>query len=53
MIDDASIALTDYQIKRICKNEKRQFTCVKNKKEQRFHLQKGNLIKIPVIPYRK
>ena len=53
MIDDASIALTDYQIKKICKNEKRQFTCVKNKKEQRFHLQKGNLIKIPVIPYRK
>ena len=50
---DESFSLTDYQIKKICKKEKREITCIKNLKEKRSNLQKGNLIEIPVIPYKK
>tara|TARA_B100000945_G_scaffold242348_1_gene198474 strand:+ start:311 stop:520 length:210 start_codon:yes stop_codon:yes gene_type:complete len=47
-----SFSLTDYQIRKICKKEKREFSCIKNLKEKRYYLQKGNLIEIPVIPYK-
>ena len=50
---DTSLSLTDYQIKKICKKEKRGFVCIKNLIEKRSKLQKGNLIEIPVIPYEK
>jgi hypothetical protein len=48
-----SFSLTDYQIKKICKKEKREITCIRNLKERRYELQKGNLIEIPVIPYKR
>ena len=48
-----SFSLTDYQIKRYCKKEKRVFSCIKNLKEKRSNLQKGKLIEIPVITYKK
>ena len=47
-----SYSLTDYQIKKICKKEKRQSNCIKNLQEKRSNLQKGNLIQIPVIQYK-
>ena len=47
---DKSFSLTDYKIKRLCKNEKKQLTCIKN---LRFDLNNGKLIEIPVIPYKK
>ena len=50
---DKSYSLTDYQIKKICKNEKRKSTCIKFLEEKRSNLQKGNLIEIPVLPYKK
>ncbi len=50
---DESFSLTDYQIKKICKKEKRASTCIKNLQEKRSYLQKGNLIKIPVIPFKR
>ncbi len=50
---DKSYSLTDYQIKKICKKEKRESTCIKNLHEKKFNLQKGNFIEIPVIPYKK
>ena len=46
-------AITDYKIKRICKNEKRMSKCVKNLQEKRSNLEKGNQIEIPVIPYKE
>ena len=46
-----SFSLNDYQIRRICSKEKRQLSCIKNLQEKRYFLQKGNPIKIPVIPY--
>ena len=52
MLGSKSLSLTDYQIEKICRKEKRKSTCVKNLREKRFNLNKGNLIEIPVIPYR-
>ena len=52
LLDGKSLSVTDYQIKKICKKEKREFTCIKNLKEKRSNLQKGNHIEIPVIPYK-
>ena len=50
---DESFSLTDYQIKKYCTKEKRAISCVKNLKEKRFNLQKGKLIEIPVVPYKR
>ena len=54
---DESFSLTDYQIKKICKNQKKglkkkELNCIKNLIEKRSNLQKGNLIEIPVIPFK-
>ena len=49
---DKSFSLTDYQIKKICKKEKKNPDCIENLKEKRSNLQKGNYIKIPVIPFK-
>ncbi len=48
-----SFSLTDYQIKRFCEKKKRVSLCIKNLKEKRSELQKGNLIEIPVKPYKR
>ena len=48
-----SFSLTDYQIKKICNRELRQSKCIKNLKEKRSNLQKGKLIEIPVIYYKR
>ena len=48
-----SFSLTDYQIKRFCKKEKRVSLCIKNLKEKRSDLQEGKLIEIPVTPYKR
>ena len=48
-----SYSLTDYQIKKFCKNEKRKSTCIKILEEKRSNLQKGNLIEIPVLPFKR
>ena len=53
LLDDKSFSITDYQIKKICKKEKKEFSCIKNLKEKRYNLQKGNYIEIPVVPYKK
>ena len=50
---EKSFSLTNYEITRICKKEKRVSTCMKNLREKRDNLEKGSLIKIPVIPYKK
>ena len=50
---DKSFSLTDYQIKKICKNVQRKSTCINFLEEKRSNLQKGNLIEIPVLPYKR
>ena len=47
-----SFSLTDFQIKRFCKKEKKVSLCIKKLQEKRSDLQEGNLIEIPVIPYK-
>ena len=46
-----SFSLTDFQIKRFCKKEKRVSLCIKNLQEKRSDLQEGKPIEIPVEPY--
>ena len=48
-----SFSLTDYQIKRYCKKERRVILCIKNLEEKRSDLQKGKLIEIPVVTYKR
>ena len=48
-----SFSLTDYQIKRFCKKEKRVSLCIKKLQEKRSDLQEGKLIEIPVKPYKE
>ena len=53
IFEDASLSLTDYQIKKFCKNKTRASICIKNLLEKRSKLQKGLFIEIPVRPYRR
>ena len=53
MMGEKSFSLTDYKIKKICEKDKRPLICLKNLKEKRNNMLKGNLIEIPVIPYKK
>ena len=53
VFDEKSFSMTDYKIKKICKKEIRVSLCIKNLKEKRSNLQKGNFIEIPVIPYKR
>jgi len=48
-----SFSLTNYQIKRFCKKEKKVSLCIRNLQEKRSDLQKGKLIEIPVTPYKR
>ena len=48
-----SFSLTDFQIKRFCKKEKRVSICIKELQEKRSDLQEGKLIEIPVKPYKR
>ena len=52
-ISNESFSLTDYQIKKFCKKEKKVSLCIKNLQEKRSDLQKGKLIEIPVTPYKR
>jgi len=54
ILSEGSFSLTNYQIKKICEKDKKNLSkCIKNIQEKRSNLQKGNLIEIPVIPFKK
>jgi len=53
LFSNESFSLTDFEIKRFCAKEKRVSLCIKNLKEKRSDLQKGNLIEIPITPYKR
>ena len=48
-----SFSLTDFQIKRFCKKEKRVSFCIKKLQDKRSDLQEGKPIEIPVKPYKR
>ena len=52
-LSNESFSLTDYQIKRFCKKEKKVSLCIRNLQEKRADLQKGKLIEIPIAPYKR
>ena len=52
IFEDNSFSLTDYQIKNICKNERRASSCIKDLLIKKSNLQKGKFIEIPVKPYK-
>jgi len=53
MFGEKSFSLSDYKIKKFCEKEIRVSLCIKNLKKKRSTMQKGNLIEIPVIPYKR
>ena len=53
IFSEKSFSITEYQIKRICKKEKKVSICMRNLRKKRSNLEKGALIEIPVIPYKK
>ena len=46
-------ALTNYEIFKVCKRYKKEQGCVKRLKINRYKLNKGIPIEIPVLPYNK
>ena len=48
-----SPSITNNEIIKICKREKNNRRCIKRLKLNRFQLNKGKAIEIPVIPYNK
>ena len=50
---DKSFSLTNYQINKICEKERRPSTCIRNLQVKRYNLRKGNVIEIPVRPYKR
>ena len=53
IFSDKSFSLTNYQIRKICKNEERESICIKKLQEKKTNMQEGYLIEIPVIPYKR
>ena len=51
--NEKSLSMTNYQIKKICEKEKSKSNCIKIFQQRRSDLQKGNIIEIPVIPFKK
>ena len=53
LIPERSDSISDYKIKKICKRERMVSKCIRDLNEKRSILQKGKLIEIPVIPYKR
>ena len=53
IFSDESFSLTNYQIRKICKNRDRELICIKKLQEKKTNMQDGYLIEIPVIPYKR
>ena len=53
IFESKSFSLTDFRINSICKKNRDKETCIKILKEKRLKLQNGNVIEIPVMPYKK
>ena len=50
--NDKAFSITNSQIRNICKKEKRVSTCIKKFQEKKDNLKNGDIIEIPVIPYK-
>ena len=52
LFSNTAFSLTNFQIKRYCAKQKKVSSCIKDLQEKRSNLQKGNLIEIPIFPYK-
>ena len=50
---DHSLSLSYSQIKKFCEKERNEQKCIKDLREKKSNLKKGNFIEIPVLPYRR
>ena len=48
-----AFSITNNEIYKICRKEVNKISCVKRLKINRYKLENGNPIEIPVIPYKK
>ena len=48
-----AFSITNNEIYKICQKEVNKISCVKRLKINRYKLEKGKPIEIPVIPYKK
>ena len=48
-----AFSITNNEINKICQKELNKSLCVKRLKRNRYKLNRGNPIEIPVIPYKK
>tara|TARA_Y100000589_G_scaffold326253_1_gene365684 strand:+ start:1116 stop:1310 length:195 start_codon:yes stop_codon:yes gene_type:complete len=48
-----AFSITNNEINKICQKEVNKSSCVKRLKNNRYKLNEGNPIEIPVIPYKK
>ena len=53
LFENSAYSLSDYQIKQRCQNKLKRSTCIKNLKFKRLNLRKGDIIEIPVIPFKR
>ena len=52
LFSDESLSLTNHQIKKFCRKEKKVDSCIENLQKRRSDLQKGKFIEIPVKHYK-
>ena len=53
LFENSAYSLSDYQIKGRCQNKSKRSTCIKKLKIKKLNLLKGDIIEIPVIPFKK
>ena len=53
LFEDIAYSLSDYQIRQRCQKKSKRLNCIKNLKFKKLNLLKGDIIEIPVIPFKK
>ena len=53
LFENSAYPLSNYQIKQKCQNKSKRSSCIKNLKSKKLNLLKGDIIEIPVIPFKK
>ena len=53
IFENKVFSLNDYEIREICQKKRRKLSCIKNLKDKRFDLLRGNRIEIEIIPFKR
>ena len=53
LFENSAYSLSNYQIKQRCQNKPKRSSCIKNLKFKKLNLIQGDIIEIPVIPFKK